>query len=298
MDAPTRQEVRSLLRVEPSNTKVSGASWGRRHGAIDGVMIRALTLLRDGADAIPCLFLTPASPPPWRAVVAVHQHNDEYHLGKSEPAGIVGSGRMRYGLKLARRGIAVVIPDLVGFEERRGPWPSDREFEQFVTMNLLAEGSSLQAKHVEDVLSAISWLDSYSDVEGPFGMMGHSLGGQVTFFAAACDERISAAVMSCGFGSIESFKTMNVLHNPGWYVPDILQFGGTAAIASVFENQSALVSAGTDDVYFPLWGVRDAFTGFAPGVARLSVFDGVHGLLPTELKLSVGWLTAQLSRSP
>jgi hypothetical protein len=290
----SREQVLELLRVRQALSGPPTASWASFQGKVEGVSIRSLTLVRDGADAIPCLFLTPSSPAPWAGAVAVHQHNNQYYLGKSEPAGIAGDPKMRYALELAKRGIAVVVPDLVGFEGRRGPWRNDEEFELFVTRNLLAEGSCLQAKHVEDVLAAVSWLDGNADIEGALGMIGHSLGGQVTLFATACDRRIRASVISCGLGSVRSFRTMNVLHNPGWYVPGILEFGDSARIASAIEDQAVFVSAGSGDMLFPMSGVHDAFDGFASGVAQLEIFDGPHDLPPAVLDRAVGWLSSQL----
>lgn len=291
----SREEVRALLGVD-DGAAVAGV-WGSFRGVVDGVLIRSITVIREGRDAMPCLFLTPTTPAPWPGAVAVHQHNDQHFLGKSEPAGLAGDPTMRYGLELCKRGIAVLIPDLTGFEQRRGPWASDHAFEQFIAMNLLVEGSCLQARHIEDVSAAVSWLTAQAEVTGPLGMIGHSLGGQVSFFATACDARIQASVVHCGFGSIESFRTMNVLHNPGWYVPGMLGHGGTEGVASAIVNQSVLVSAATDDTYFPLWGVRDAVRGFRDGVATLRVFDGSHGMPAAELERSVDWLAARLRES-
>jgi dienelactone hydrolase len=227
-------------------------------------------------------------------VVAVHQHNGQYHLGKSEPAGLAGDPHMKYALELAKRGVAVIIPDLIGFEARRGAWDNGRDFEQFVSANLLAEGSSLQAKHVTDVLAAVAWLDDNPDIEGPLGMIGHSLGGQVTLFATACDPRIRASVISCGMGSIESFRAMNILHNPSVYVPGILKLGDMTGVASAIENQAVFVTAGTEDEHAPLWGVHDAFAGFTPGTAELEVFDGPHDFPPAVLARAADWLTTRL----
>lgn len=290
----SREQVLELLGVRSSHATAPTASWGSFQATLDGVSIRSLTLVRDGANAIPCLFLAPPTPAPWPGAVAVHQHNVQYHLGKSEPAGLGGDPNMRYALELAKRGVAVIVPDLVGFEERRGPWQSDQAFEQFVAMNLLAEGSCLQAKHVEDVLAAVSWMDGNADIEGPLGMIGHSLGGQVTLFATACDPRVRASVISCGLGTIESFRTMNILHNPSVYVPGILEFGDMARVASAIENQAVFVSAGSDDVHSPLWGVHDAFEGFASGTAQLEIFDGPHDFPPATLDRAADWLTSQL----
>src|SRR5262245_16420641 len=48
-------------------------------------------------------------------ILAVHQHNGEYHLGKCEPAGIAGNPDLAYGVELCRRGHVIIVPDLDGF---------------------------------------------------------------------------------------------------------------------------------------------------------------------------------------
>jgi dienelactone hydrolase len=290
----SRKKVLELLGRHESPEAAPTASWGSFETTVDGVSIRSLTLVREGADAIPSLFLTPATPGPWPGAVAVHQHNGQYHLGKSEAAGLAGDPHMKYALELAKRGVAVIVPDLIAFEARRGPWENERGFEQFVSANLLAEGSSLQARHVADVLAAVSWLADSAHIEGPLGMIGHSLGGQVTLFATACDPRIRASVISCGLGTIESFRAMNILHNPSIYVPGILAFGDMTGIASAIENQAVFATAGTEDEHAPLWGAHDAFAGFTPGTAQLEVFDGPHDFPPAVLARAADWLTSQL----
>src|SRR5262245_24073502 len=47
-------------------------------------------------------------------ILAIHQHNGEYHLGKCEPAGIAGNPQMAYAVELCRRGHVIIVPDLDG----------------------------------------------------------------------------------------------------------------------------------------------------------------------------------------
>jgi dienelactone hydrolase len=287
----TRGEVRRLLGLHPEagTSGLTLAVWGQGEESVGGVRIRPLTIMREGRRAIPCLFLSPSTPAPWPGAVAVHQHNDQYYLGKSEPAGLAGDPAMAYGLALAARGVAVIVPDLIGFEERRGPWQDDEKHERFLSLNLIAEGSSVQAQHVEDVMCAVAWLESNEDIAGPLGIIGHSLGGQVAFFAAACDPRIRVVAINCGFGSVRSCRRHNVLHNPGWSVPGIIPFGDTDRICSVIREQSVYVSAGENDPYFPIDGVREAFDGFDTGVAELDVQSAGHGMSNSQRERILTW---------
>src|SRR4029450_974117 len=52
---------------------------------------------------------------PTRAVLALHQHNSQWTMGKSEIAGLTGDPLQAFGPALARRGVLVLAPDAVGF---------------------------------------------------------------------------------------------------------------------------------------------------------------------------------------
>ena len=45
------------------------------------------------------------------AIVAMHQDDVYYHIGKSEPAGLMGDSTMFYGRELFERGYIVMCPD-------------------------------------------------------------------------------------------------------------------------------------------------------------------------------------------
>lgn len=71
---------------------------------------------------MPALLLTPERPS-GAAVVVHHQHHAQWHLGKSEVAGLDGDRWQAFGPALARRGVTVMAHDAVGFEDRRPGGP-------------------------------------------------------------------------------------------------------------------------------------------------------------------------------
>src|SRR5699024_2567768 len=83
------------------------------------ILTTRLELRAGDGRVIPAIYLRPAGKKNLPAMVAVHQHNGEFHLGKSEPAGLAGDPNMAYGMELAQLGCAVIIPDLACFEQRR-----------------------------------------------------------------------------------------------------------------------------------------------------------------------------------
>lgn len=120
------------------------------------------------------------------AIVASHQHNGEYWLGKSEPAGLSRNAMYHYGLDLCLRGYVVLCPDHLCFEDRRPPeyrrMANDAlqhgNYERFEFTARVLRGSTLQAKYLSDLTRAVDLLQSMEFVDGErIGAIGHSLGG-------------------------------------------------------------------------------------------------------------------------
>jgi hypothetical protein len=72
-----------------------------------------------GGGGIPAFLLLPKGTGPFPAVLAHHQHNSEWHLGKSEVAGLAGDPLQAFGPALAKQGIVVLARDSLCFEDRR-----------------------------------------------------------------------------------------------------------------------------------------------------------------------------------
>lgn len=239
---------------------------------------------------IPALMYRPVQPGPWPAVVAIHQHNDEYQFGKGEPAGLLGDVNASYGMQTARRGFIVVMPDLAGFEERRGSVLSDTKFEEFLALNAVSAGRTLQAEYVEDTLTAVRYLEGHEQIAGSVAVIGHSLGGQVALLSLAVDPRVSLGVISCGLTTFEACIENNVVHNPGWYIPGLRTAGGYQAIARGVAGKRILSTAASDDRPFPAAGARAVQEAFPKGVADISWREGPHGLTAPALEYMVDWL--------
>ncbi|MBB1482790.1 hypothetical protein H5392_02800 [Tessaracoccus sp. MC1865] len=288
-----RSGVRRLLGVGPAPTRIVDAEVSRPQ-TWEGISRSRVSLRAPDGHTIPCLLLEPEHLSTPLPVVAVHQHNGEFHLGKSEPAGIAGNPDMAYGLALATAGVTTLIPDLHGFEERRDHSGDGARDEQFHAWNLIAHGSTLQGAHVTDVSVAIDWILHHTGA-GSCGVIGHSLGAQVSFFSMACDERIVAGVLNCGVGTVASFEAAGILHNPAWYPSGITTLGDSPAVARAFHQQRVLLVAGRHDPLFPVSGVDQVVAAFAPGVADHEIFDGGHELPSTLLTREVDWLLRELT---
>src|SRR5690625_3057677 len=151
-------------------------------GAADREVWRIDLKLKAGdGRVIPAIYLRPMAGEKLAPVVAVHQHNNEFSFGKSEPAGLAGDPDMAYGLELARLGCAVIILDLACFEQRSGTAYAQRGATEysFLAWKLAAQGRSIQGLHVADIGLALTWLLQQPEVaEVGAGAVGHELGGR------------------------------------------------------------------------------------------------------------------------
>jgi dienelactone hydrolase len=144
--------------------------------------------------------LIPPGIGPFPAVVANHQTVAD---GKDEPAGLGGAYyQLNYGQFLASRGFVVIAADSWGAGERLAPG-SDRPYD--TTARDKEPHWSLLGRRLHDHRRAIDYLETLPFVDpGRIGAIGHSLGGESTAVLAALDERVHAAVLSCGFTLMRS----------------------------------------------------------------------------------------------
>lgn len=237
----------------------------------------------------------PSSPVP--GIIAAHQHNGQYDLGKAEPAGLRGPAMYHYGADLCRRGFVVLCPDHLAFEERvAGPRPAGsnlpanlgRTFEAFCLGDQLLRGRSLAAKYVFDLCQAIDVLQTIKFVDPRrIGVFGHSLGGQSALWLAFCDRRIRAAFSSCGFSTLRAVQRDQIPHNLASYLPGLLTAGDVDDAVVGIAPRAFGMSHGRRDPIFPLDGVRAihraARRAFPRGKLLTILFDGPHAL-PVAVK--------------
>ncbi len=140
---------------------------------------------------MPALLLLPEDPC-GAGVVVHHQHHAQWHLGKSEVAGLGGDRWQAFGPALARAGATVIAPDAVGFEDRRpgppGTDPRDSDANDYFTTMCyrLVRGRPLMCTVLADAAAAHSVLAGLDGVdETRIGALGHSMGGASVLLHAA-----------------------------------------------------------------------------------------------------------------
>ncbi len=247
------------------------------------------------------------------AIIAPHQHNNEFHVGKSEPAGLTRDSTYHYGLDLCLRGYVVLCPDHLGFEDRRppeykryeNPFLEGINYERHIFCNYILKGSSLQAKYLSDLVRGVDLLESLPYVDNNrIGAIGHSLGGQEALWLAWYDDRIKAVASSCGFSQIKNIIRDGINHNYAMYSFGFLRHCDIADIVCALAPKPFLMTNGKADTIFPLDGVHEiaeaASNTYAqsgcPDNFKLIVFEGAHSF-PKEVKeQAYNWLDSFLMK--
>jgi len=98
----TRTQLRRLLGRFPIGTPLEPVTEERVD--LGDVVREKIRYQVEAGDRVPAyLFVPQGRTAPGPAVLCLHQHNGEFHLGKSEPAGLAGNPEQHYALELARR---------------------------------------------------------------------------------------------------------------------------------------------------------------------------------------------------
>ena len=207
-------------------------------------------------DVIPAFLFTPTDRPTLGGVVVFHQHNGEFHFGKSEVAGAVGDPYQAFGPALALRGVAVLAPDAIAFEDRRGAVQGvEPEFHDWLRhYNSMAyrllDGDLLMRKCLDDAQRALSVLIDAAGVdERHVGVAGHSYGGYTSLYHAAVDAR---CMFACISGAVCSFATRR-REGTGFTlfetVPGLAREIDTHDVLAAIGPRPTFVVSGTDDKY-------------------------------------------------
>jgi dienelactone hydrolase len=246
-----RTELAQLVAFERRKSSFDVCSERR----LDGY--RELAVRYGGVEEeVPALLLVPDGAGPFPAVLAHHQHNSEWHLGKSEVAGLAGELLQAFGPALARAGLVVLAPDAVGFEDRRytGAGIEEREDDWLQYFNEMAyrlvSGRLLATTVLGDVACGLSAMLADDRVDGSrLGMVGHSYGGFVTILLAALDERIRFA---CASGSACSYRR-RMLDRTGiefsQVIPGILELADMDGLLGLIAPRPLLLLSATEDRY-------------------------------------------------
>ncbi len=258
-----------------------------------------------GEGDVPAFLLVPDEPS-GGAVVVHHQHHAQWHFGKSEVAGLCGDRWQAFGPALARRGVAVLAPDALGFEDRRpgGPGtderPSDPD-DYFATMgHRLVQGKPLLTSVLADAAAAHSVLTARADVDpGRAGALGHSMGGATVLWHAAVDQRVAFAAASGCACTYRDRIDRGVGIEAAQAIPGVLRLGDLDAVTLLSAPRPLLIVSAEEDQYSRDAPVIVAAAARAYGLHRASDalvhlrYAGGHALTEERFEAIVGWVAAR-----
>jgi len=207
-------------------------------------------------DVVPACLFEPTTADRRPGVVVYHQHASQWHLGKSEVAGLHGNPWQAFGPALARTGLIVLAPDSIAFEDRRhditGTEPHENDWTQHYNEMAyrLLRGDTLMRKVLSDAADAMSVLVGLDGViNSHVGVVGHSYGGNTALFHAAVDDRVRFAVASGAACSFQTKITERTGIEMSEVVPGFLtRFDIEDLVKAMAPNPLLLVS-GEDDKY-------------------------------------------------
>ena len=235
-----------------------------RTEAKDGYQLIWVSYEVEPNDRVPAILIVPDGidvrhPAP--AVAVWHQHAGQWHLGKSEPAGLAGDPMHHTGIALAREGYVVLCPDALCFEERQDSdgMLKGGNYERFEFLRYTVAGKCMAWKNILDMRRAIDFLVSRPEViRSKIGCYGHSMGSTHTWLVGPWEPRLKCLVGNCCLPTYAAIQRTKLLHCFPNFVPGFHAFGDTPDIVGLIAPRRLHLNLGTQDRGSP---IQEALAG-------------------------------------
>jgi dienelactone hydrolase len=245
----------------------------------EGYRIESVTYEVEPGDRVPALIMIPDeanenNPSP--AIAVWHQHGGQYHLGKTEPAGLAGSDMHHTGVNLVKEGYVVICPDALCFEERQDSKNKLKggSFERYEFLRYVVEGKSMAWKNILDMRRAIDYLVNRPEVkEEKIGCYGHSMGSTHTWLVGPHEPRIKALVGNCCLPTYSAIHDARLLHCFPNFVPGWLEYGDTPEIVSLIAPRALHLNLGEKDAGSPIKHAEEGIKRITKAYQKLNAED-------------------------
>ena len=227
-------------------------------------------------------FLTPkgldsSTPNPTILCLAGHGRGVDDIVGIEEDGSMrteFGGYQNDFALQCVAHGYTVLAIEQFGFGHRRdavahqkGGGSSSCQPSAGAALLL---GQTMVGWRVYDAMRAFDYLSTRPEIDmNRLGIMGISGGGTTTFFTAAIDTRVKAAVVSGYFNTFRD-SILSLSHCIDNYIPNVLQYAEMYDIAGLIAPRALFVESGTEDTIFPIEATR-----FAVNAAK-AIFNGFN----------------------
>ena len=264
-----KQLLGSMPAPCPLNVRVTGESQQVTPAGTKYREIEFVFTSEPGGD-VPCWLLLPdsagAKPP---VMICLQGHSSGVHLSLGRAKSAADEKEIAenadYAIQAVDQGFAALA-----YEQRLFGVRGDRRHgDQWsgcnhASMTALLLGRTIAGERVFDVIRAIDALEKFPEITldlSRLGIMGHSTGGLISYYAAAIEPRISAVLASCCLCTYAA-SIATVDHCPDNYLPGIMQYFEMVDLAGLIVPRPLLMVSGRQDPLFPHVGV-EAFAGEA-----------------------------------
>lgn len=295
-------KLRELLGVERIRGKVRSQETGvERTG--DGLRSSRLSYTNQLGETVPAILLQPVNARPRSRVgivcmsgtsgTAERITRSEFRRAKPGQGALLGWAR-----ELSRRGFVTLSITLKGTESRR---VSANHWEKQGTL-LAPFGRTLMGAMVDEALRAARILEEVETVDPQrITLTGMSLGGNVTWYAMACEPTIHAGVPVCGgVGSLrQQIHGDTSRHTSYFFVPHLLRyFDHPQIVAACICPRPFMAVSPTEDEDMMRSGVDEMIRVVQPAYAaagqahRFKVYqpNSNHGYKKEYFEWVVAWL--------
>lgn len=220
-----------------------------------GFVLESLMLHLNDIEAVPAYFAKPLNTvEPLPTVIFNHSHGGNFELGKEELLSSSSYLQTPSFLEaIIELGFAVCSIDMWGFNQRKGKLESE------LVKEMLLDGQTLWGMRIFDTMALLDYLETRSDVDHTrMAAIGMSMGGLMSWWLAALDERIKVTVDIAAQVEIETLKQKRGLDHHGfyYYVPGFLKHFSTIAVQEMIAPRPRLSMIGKDDRMCPIEGAE------------------------------------------
>ncbi|MBT4504177.1 MAG: hypothetical protein HOC74_40980 [Gemmatimonadetes bacterium] len=249
---------------------------------------------RPGLQATAYLLTPKGIDLPVPAMLCLHGHGQEGKEATVDPESIYRGFARRF----AEEGCVVLCPDQIGSGERI--LPEDKVTYQVLIHGLNMLGHTLIGVRYWDLVRGLDLLESFPEVERRrIGVMGLSLGGEMTLMLSALEKRVKAACV-CGYLTSHLSTFLDRPHCTCGHLRDLAREFEHVDLAALIAPRPLFVDSGSRDPSFPSRDARELVRDLRP-VYKLfdkprthlgiEVHDGEHEI--SGLK-SIPWMLRRL----
>ena len=226
-----------------------------------------------GSDYAPAYLLKPKHvAPPYPVMICLQGHAPGMYISVGDARTERDAQLIAGGRDIARQAVAhgwaALAIEQRGFGEQAVAGINCND----LSLRELLRGRPMLGQRVFDVMRGIDFIETQDDLDANLvASMGNSGGGTTSYFAAAVDERIKLAVVSCSFSTYER-SWLQHPHCACGYLPGLLEVADMPELAELIAPRHLMIVAGQEDYLADIEGVRE---GFATAQALYERHDAV-----------------------